>query len=60
MTEMIREMTLKSAAKRGGGDRYTDNEGFDIYLPQWFSRGDTGQPAREVFIVVTTQKPSAA
>lgn len=49
----ITEFSLKKAAKSQGGDRYTteDHGGFDLYIPQAVSRGDSEGVPRKVFRV---------
>jgi len=50
--------TLKKEARKSGGDRYTCNEeeNFDIYLPQKFSRKG-GTPHLSITLTVEEDSP---
>lgn len=39
---------LKREAKKSGGDRYEDETGFVIYIPQYISRDEKGQARKRI------------
>jgi hypothetical protein len=47
------KMTFDKKAKKSGGDKYTINENFNVYVPQRISRKNGQSPSENLYIVIS-------